>query len=208
VTARRPAAAKKKRGRGRPPGGEQVADRDAILAAAERVIARTGSSASLDEIAAEAGVTKPIVYDRIGSRAELSNALATRLSSHLLERAAHIDAPFDRDGLAMLFRITFETLADHRELFLYVTRGAADDTAERALFLASLSAQPLAKVIESWRTQQSRDQAVALPWAFGLVGMLNMAALWWLEEGDRPVGQLADELADLAWSGMGGGEAS
>ena len=43
------------RRRGRPPGGQPVADRDAILDAAERVIAREGSGASLDAVAAEAG---------------------------------------------------------------------------------------------------------------------------------------------------------
>jgi len=58
-----------------------------MLDAAERVIARDGNGASLEAIATEAGVTKPIVYARVGSRAELSNALAARLADRLIAAA-------------------------------------------------------------------------------------------------------------------------
>ena len=56
---------------------------DSILDAAERVIARDGSGASIEAIAIEAGVTKPIVYARVGARAELCEALAERLAARL-----------------------------------------------------------------------------------------------------------------------------
>jgi hypothetical protein len=34
--------------------------------------------------------------------------------------------------------------------------------------------------------------------------MLNLVALWWIEEGHPPAEQVADQLATLVWSGMGG----
>lgn len=193
------------RRRGRPPGGRPVADRDAILDAAERVIARDGAAASLDAIAAEAGITKPVVYARVGHRAELSNALAERLSERILvavgEELAH--RPLARDTLAWFFRTTLETIGAHRQLFLYVTRGSVGDTSDRALYLAGRSAAPLAELLRHWRGLQGRDTAVALPWAYAIVGMLNMVALWWIQDGEPTVAQLAEDLAALVWSGMG-----
>lgn len=191
---------------GRPPGGGHVVDRERLLDAAEIVIGRDGSGASLDAVAAQAGVTKPIVYARIGSRAALSDALASRLSERLIAAArSEIGRRrFDRDSLATFFRTTLATIAENRELFLYVTRGSSDDTAERTLYLAGRSATPLAELLRWWRQQHERDEAVALPWAYGIIGMLNLVSLWWIEEGDLPLEVLADQLAGLAWSGIDG----
>lgn len=188
---------------GRPAGGRPVVDRELLLDAAERVIARDGSGASLEAIAVEAGVTKPIVYARVGSRAELSNALAARLSGRLLDggRAA-IDGELSRRRLAALFRSNLELLDSNRELFLYVTRGTADDTPERTLYLAGRSAGALAELLADWRRRSGVDDSVALPWAYGIIGMINLVSLWWLDERDRPADVLADQLAELVWSGL------
>ena len=75
------------RGPGRPRGGQLDIGPEAILDAAERVIRRDGASASIDSVAIEAGITKPIVYARVGSRAELANALADRLASRMIAAA-------------------------------------------------------------------------------------------------------------------------
>jgi AcrR family transcriptional regulator len=180
-----------------------------MLDAAERVIAREGNGASLEAIAVEAGVTKPIVYARVGSRAELSNALAERLAERLIDaaRAEVSSSRLDRDALAAFFRGSLETIGAHRELFLYVTRGASDDMPERTLYLAGRSARPLAVLLTRWRTSRALDPAVALAWAYAIIGMLNLVSLWWLEEDEGPSATvLADQLAELAWSGLAAGD--
>jgi AcrR family transcriptional regulator len=182
-------------------------DRDAILDAAERVIARDGNGASLDAVAAEAGITKPIVYSRVGDRAELSNALAERLNARIVAAAGSATSrqSFSQATLASFFRSTLETIAHHSELFLYVTRGSADDAAERTLYLARRSAEPLTALLRRWRELDGRDAAAAEAWSYALIGMLNLVALWWIDQGQPPVGPLADHLATLAWSGIGSG---
>jgi AcrR family transcriptional regulator len=181
-----------------------VVDRDLLLDAAERVIARDGNGASLEAIALEAGVTKPIVYARVGSRAELSNALAARLAERLLAAAsAEVGSSrLDRTTLSAFFRTSLETIGAHRELFLYVTRGAGDDTPERTLYLAGQSAVPLADLLRRWRLRHGHDASVAVPWAYAIIGMLNLVSLWWIEESDRPADLLAEQLARLVWSGL------
>ena len=181
-----------------------MVDRDQLLDAAERVIARDGNGASLEAIAAEAGVTKPIVYVRIGSRAELSNALSARLSDRLVAASATDirSSQLDREAFTRLFRSTLQTIRDHRELFLYVTRGASD-TSERTLFFAGASARPLAGLLARWRARHGLADDVALAWAYAIVGMLNVVSLWWLDEADRTADELAEQLATLVWDGMG-----
>ncbi|MCU0261474.1 MAG: hypothetical protein MUE78_10675, partial [Ilumatobacteraceae bacterium] len=90
-----------------------------------------------------------------------------------------------------------------RELFLYVTRGSADDSAERTLFLARASAAPLTELLVAWRERSGASADAAVPWAYGIIGMLNLVALWWLEEGGGPAAVLADQLAALVWTGIG-----
>jgi AcrR family transcriptional regulator len=189
---------------GRPTGGLLTVDRDGVLDAAERVIVRDGGGASLDAIAVEAGVTKPVVYARVGSRASLSNALAERLADRLMAAAndAAGASALDQRGLAALFSTILQTLDTHRELFLYVTRGSGDDAPERTLYLAGRSARPLAEALAGWRRQHGDNPVVAVPWAYAIVGMLNLVALWWMEESTLPAPVVADQLAHLVWSGL------
>ncbi len=189
---------------GRPPGGQRVVDRAVVLDAAESVIRRVGAGVSLEAIAIEAGVTKPIVYARVGGRAEVSNALAERLADRIVAAATiAIDGRlFGRDMLASLIRANLVTVAEHRELFLYVTGGTSDDSPTQTLYLAERSTAGMAQQIARWRTHQGLDPAVAVPWAYAVVGMLQLVSLWWLSEDDRSAEQIADHLAELLWSGF------
>jgi AcrR family transcriptional regulator len=191
---------------GRPSGGRLAADRDRLLDAAECVIARDGSGASLEAIAAEAGVTKPTLYARIGGRAALSDALAERLAARMVEhgRAAVVQRRLDRETFRLLFASSLATIGAHRELFLFVTRGSAEDAPHRALFLAGRSAGPLADLLAGRPGAATAvDDDTAATWAYGIVGMLNLVAHRWLEHGgDLEV--LARQLADLVWAGVAG----
>lgn len=194
------------RGPGRPVGGQPTADRAALLDAAERVIARDGSGASLESIAAEAGVTKPIVYARVGARADLCDALTERFVDRMVDAArGKVDlADPSRDGVVGFFRVSLETIEENRSLFEYLSRGAGDDAADRVLRFAGRSAEPLADLLATWRTTAGADPAVALPWAYGIVGMVNMVALWWVASGEGTAEALAEQLAELTWPGLAG----
>ena len=68
-----------------------------LLEAADRVVLRDGPKASMNAIAAEAGITKPILYRHFGDKGGLYRALAKRHTDALLDalRAA-LDAPAER----------------------------------------------------------------------------------------------------------------
>jgi AcrR family transcriptional regulator len=64
-----------------------------LLDAADRVIRRSGPGVSMDEIASEAGVTKPILYRHFGDKDGLYEALAQRYVDELMHE-------LDRDSKA------------------------------------------------------------------------------------------------------------
>jgi AcrR family transcriptional regulator len=74
--------------------------REQLLDAALRLIAREGyGGASMEAVAREAGVTKPVVYDAFGGRGEMLRALLEREENRALQEGAWaIPAlPQDRD---------------------------------------------------------------------------------------------------------------
>ncbi|MBI0378905.1 helix-turn-helix transcriptional regulator, partial [Streptomyces albiflaviniger] len=58
--------------------------RKELLEAADRVVLRDGPEASMNAIAAEAGITKPILYRHFGDKGGLYRALAKRHTDALL----------------------------------------------------------------------------------------------------------------------------
>ncbi len=191
---------------GRPAQGAPIIDREQLLDAAERAIRREGAGVSIDVIAEEAGVTKPIVYARIGNRAALAEALTQRLVDRLADRIAASVARrrTDRTRLVAMIQSNLETLGDHKELFLFVTGGPADDRPRQLLHFATQSANAVAKEIAASRARDGLDPAVAVTWSYALVGLLNMVSLWWILESAEPAERVAEHLAELLWPGLSG----
>ena len=191
---------------GRPLGGQLVVDREHVLDAAERVIRRDGAGSSLEAVAVEAGVTKPIVYDRVGGRADLADALAERLADRMVlaTRTALVGETLSQTGLTRFIEANLRTVAEHRELFLYVTGGSTEQTALGRLSLAGMSTQPLAKTLAVWRSGIQQDPGVAEAWAFGIVGMLQMVSQWWITQEGLSAAEVAGQISELLWNGLPG----
>ena len=191
---------------GRPLGGQLVVDREHVLDAAERVIRRDGAGSSLEAVAVEAGVTKPIVYDRVGGRADLADALAERLADRMVlaTRTALAGETLSQTGLTRFIEANLRTVADHRELFLYVTGGSTEQTALGRLSLAERSTSPLTKTLAVWRSGIQQDPGVAEAWAFGIVGMLQMVSQWWITQEDLSAAEVAGQISELLWNGLPG----
>ncbi|CAB4545001.1 unannotated protein [freshwater metagenome] len=191
---------------GRPLGGQLVVDREHVLDAAERVIRRDGAGSSLEAVAVEAGVTKPIVYDRVGGRADLADALAERLADRMVlaTRTALAGETLSQTGLTRFIEANLRTVADHRELFLYVTGGSTEQTAIGRLSLAERSTTPLTKTLAVWRSGIQQDPGVAEAWAFGIVGMLQMVSQWWITQEGLSAAEVAGQISELLWNGLPG----
>lgn len=192
---------------GRTSGDGVIANRDTLLGAAERLIRKRGPDVSLDAIATEAGVTKPILYRGVGDRDALVNALAVRLSARMTEAVTQLveRATQPRDALYRLVAGYLGQAASERHLYLYITAGgASEDRVRQSLLLADGTAQQFAARIAAYRTARGADASVATVWAYGLIGALHFVALWWLRDEAITIDAVTEQITALLWSGVGG----
>ena len=190
---------------GRPTGAVPVTDREQLLDAAERSIARLGPSASMEAIATEAAVTKPVLYQYVGNKEALVEALAER-------QMVRINTAIDRNtrGLAQgparvrgFLAAFFDVVAANPALYQFLTAAWANETSpQRSLTFADQSALPLATVLARQRTMMGADPAVATTWAYGIVGMLHYVTLWWLREPVLTLDGIVDHVTELLWPGL------
>jgi AcrR family transcriptional regulator len=161
----------------------------------------------MEVIAAAATVTKPILYRTIGDRDALVTALAEIVIDRINDAAAVAiaKARSPRTRLRALIAAYIEVVENNRNLYLFVVAGGASvDRASQLLRLADRSALPLARQLAAQRTAAGVDPDVALTWAFGLIGTLQFATLWWLRDDHLGADQLVDHITELLWSGIGG----
>ncbi|MEV0037755.1 TetR family transcriptional regulator [Streptomyces sp. NPDC056909] len=180
-----------------------------LLEAADRVVLRDGPHASMNAIAAEAGITKPILYRHFGDKGGLYRALAKRHTDALLDalRTA-LDAPAERRRRVEATLDTYLAAIEARpQVYRFLMHPAEDtqlpeqgfDVGRHSAPLLRRLGEELAKVIEE-RVDLGPDSGqLSRVWGHGIVGMMHGAGDWWL--GERPCSreQLVRSLADLLW---------
>jgi AcrR family transcriptional regulator len=180
-----------------------------LLEAADRVVLRDGPQASMNAIAAEAGITKPILYRHFGDKGGLYAALAKRHTDALLDslRAA-LDAPADRrervEATLDTYLAAIEARPQVYRFLMHPAEGGqtADqgfDVGQHSVPLLRRMGEELAQVIEDRLDLGPGSQLLARVWGHGIVGMMYAAGDWWL--GERPCarGELVRSMADRLW---------
>ncbi|MFI6345461.1 TetR family transcriptional regulator [Streptomyces sp. NPDC050560] len=180
-----------------------------LLEAAERVVLRDGPGASMNAIAAEAGITKPILYRHFGDKSGLYAALAKRHTDGLLEalRAA-LDAPAERrqrvEATLDTYLAAIEARPQVYRFLMHPSEGSpqgdtdVDVGRQVAPLLRSLG-EDMTKVIEERIDFGPEGGRLARVWGHGIVGLMHAAGDWWLNERPCSRGELVSGLTDLLW---------
>ncbi|MFF1925388.1 TetR family transcriptional regulator [Streptomyces sp. NPDC058221] len=181
-----------------------------LLEAADRVVLRDGPGASMNAIAAEAGITKPILYRHFGDKGGLYRALAKRHTDALLiALRAALDAPADRRARVEATLDTYLAAIEARpQVYRFLMHPSDDatpspeqgfDVGRHSAPLLRRLGEELAMVIAERVDLGPDSQVMARIWGHGIVGMMHAAGDWWL--GERPCSraQLVSSLADLLW---------
>ncbi len=191
----------------RTPQGER---RDQLLLVARSIFAERGFRATtMDDIAKEAGFTKPILYQYFESKTELYreivNQTAEKLLTSLRDSVADVDSP--RAKIEVAFRVYFEMVVSETDAFriLFIHSHEGETRGDlRAVELGLVSfLEPLIAV----RIKPDHRRQLAA----GVVGIAEGAATAWLiqQEGKgwpTPAPGVAERLAQrsatLAWGGL------
>jgi AcrR family transcriptional regulator len=172
--------------------------RDDFVRAAIAAVRRHGDGASMEQIAAEAGVSKAVLYRHVRDRADLHAAVGQELAGHVRRVVA---AALDQ---AQPLRLQVHAAVDaylrliesEQALYRFVHRrlGAVADYTE-------LMGRLVAGVLEA-RLAGPVDPDTAATWGHAVVGMVHAAGDRWLESGGGHREQLSAQLAALAWGGL------
>jgi len=177
-----------------------------LLDAAERAIRRRGPDASMDEIAAEAGVTKPILYRHFGDKDGLYAALVERLLEKLYGGTDETLTETNPRLRLAAGIAAFLTAVERDPQVFYFVRRATTEQRQAAEVAGRVIAAHAARIARATRPDLERigvDPGAAEPFAHGIVGMFQFVAAWWLESKEIPRDRLVDEMTALLWEGFG-----
>jgi AcrR family transcriptional regulator len=175
-----------------------------LLDAADRVISRNGSQASMDEIASEAGISKPILYRHFGDKDGLYRALAESYVEELMTVLQAARVPGDgRANLAAGLDAFLSWIERNPERYRFLL-GAAEEPRTSAI-VAEFRRRHAANCAFATAERLRRadvDPELAEPWAHGVVGMVRSVGIWWLETRSVPRATLVEYLTTMLWEGF------
>jgi len=199
------------RPRGRPKGAPPADVRRAqLLEAAINRIRVDGSGASMDELAAAGGVTKPVLYSHFGDRAGLNAAIAETMGRRLAEEIVTAFEPerSTREQVDSAVAIFVRWVAGEPELFRYLINAEGDgDGRPNALRIVDAIAEVVTPAVAEQYRSQGWDVARAELYAHGMIGFAYLGVEYWVTRGGAE-GDWIDEaalrcaIAEFLWAGL------
>ncbi|HEY9556622.1 MAG TPA: TetR/AcrR family transcriptional regulator [Acidimicrobiales bacterium] len=183
--------------------------RGELLDAAVEAIRVAGPGATMEQLARAGGVTKPILYRHFRDRDGLITAIAERFGADLL---SSVQAPLatELEQPQRVLQSTIDAYVGFIErdphLYRFLIRHAPDRGAGLASVsaLADVIAKQVAIVIGEGLRAAGRDSGAAVPWAYGIVGLVHQAGDWWLDDQTMTRERLVGYLTSLLWDGLSG----
>jgi AcrR family transcriptional regulator len=179
--------------------------REQLLDVGRTLFAERGFEAtSIEEIAARAGVSKPVVYEHFGGKEGLYAVVVDREMQSLLVRftgALTGGSPKEMLEQAALVLLTY--IEDESDGFRVLSRDSpvASGTGTFSSLLNDIASQVeyiLAREFERLGFQSK----LAPMYAQMLVGMVALTGQWWLEVRKPRREEVAAHLVNLGWNGL------
>lgn len=185
----------------------RAARREELIEAAIAAIGEHGASAGMDQIAAAAGTSKPVVYRYFSDKDDLYRAVSQRAVGDVLASLLAVTerGPAPRELLHAGVDAYLTLLEANPELYRFVSRHPLVGDADSATDFSTVVAELLTRHLAEHLAGCGLDPAFASPWGEAVVGFINAASLWWLDHRDamtRP--QLTAYLGALLWGGVAG----
>lgn len=177
-----------------------------MVAAAMDAVREHGPGVSIAQIAAAAGITKPVLYRHFDDRADLQRAVGTASAEILMSRiwpTLAIEAEPVEHVVAIIDAF-LAGIEDEPQLWRFVVHNPAEPAAGAEIVddVRSQIAALLATIIGERLRAEGRDSGGAEAWAYGLVGMVQSAGDWWLDRRTMSRDALTNYLTTLIWGGI------
>lgn len=174
----------------------------------------------MDEIAAEAGTSKTVIYRHFGDRLGLYLAVCASVDSNILgdlqlalTHAGHGSgrAPLTGDSRAVIEAVIdsyFVQVERDPEVYRFVVRRPAVNVSHEddpVVGISDTIAAVLQPIFAEALREAGRPTSAARIWAHGLIGFVRESADRWLADPDRPPrAEVVRHMADFATYGLTG----
>ena len=175
-----------------------------LLGVARALFAERGFDAtSVEEVAARAQVSKPVVYEHFGGKEGLYAVIVDReltaISSTITASLRSSGSPsiiLERAALALLTYIE-----DSPDGFRILSAGSDRAAGTYSTLLADVAIE-VSGILASQFAAHDLDPRTAPLYAQMLVGIVAMPAQWWLENRSMSKEEVAAHMVNLAWNGL------
>jgi AcrR family transcriptional regulator len=181
--------------------------REQLILISRTLFAEKGfDGTSIEEIAATAQVSKPVVYEHFGGKEGVYAVVVDREMQKLLVMitealsATHSLIKLERAALALL-----RYIEESSEGFRILVRDshAASGTGTFASLISEIASQ-VEDVLADEFASRGYDPKLAPMYAQMLVGMVALTGQWWLDVRKPGREEVAANLVNLAWNGLRG----
>ncbi|MGV9778886.1 TetR family transcriptional regulator [Streptosporangium sp. NPDC003464] len=181
--------------------------REQLIQISRTLFAEKGfDGTSVEEIAATANVSKPVVYEHFGGKEGVYAVVVDREMQKLLAlvtealSASHALIKLERAALALLAYVE-----ENSEGFRILVRDshAASGTGTFASLINDIASQVEDVMADEFKGRGYAPELAPM-YAQMLVGMVALTGQWWLDVRKPPREEVAAHLVNLAWNGLVG----
>jgi AcrR family transcriptional regulator len=197
-----------------PPDDEEAAPRvrmsgsqrrEQLIGVGRKLFAKKGYEAvSVEEIASEAKVSKPVVYEHFGGKEGLYAVIVDREMNSLLNRIVssltgdHPRLLLEQAGLAL-----FDYIEDETDGFRILVRDSpvSRSTGSFASLIVEVAAET-DHILAAQFKQRGFNPKLSQMYSQMLVGMVALTGQWWLDVRKPGKDKVVANLVNLAWNGL------
>ena len=166
-----------------------------------------GSNVSMDEIAAEIGVSKTVLYRYFVDKNDLTTAVMMRFAQVTLipNMAAALTSNLDGYDLTReIIRVYVDTVANEPEPYRFVMANNSASKSKAVADSEAIIARMLAVMLRRRMATEGMDTGGVEPWAYHIVGGVQLATHSWMSHPRMTAEELIDYLTMLSWSALCG----
>lgn len=179
--------------------------RQQLLDVGRALFAERGFEAtSIEEIAARAKVSKPVVYEHFGGKEGLYAVVVDREMQRLLGNfSSALQGTDPRELLEQAAFVLLNYIEDETDGFRILIRDSpvASSTGTFSSLISEIANQ-VEYILEREFTSRGYESKLAGLYSQALVGMVALTGQWWLEVRTPGKHQVAAHLVNLAWNGL------
>ncbi|WP_076126825.1 TetR/AcrR family transcriptional regulator [Mycobacterium sp. IS-836] len=202
-----PAVTVKMDGRKRRWHQHKVDRRNELVDGTIEAIRRLGRFLSMDDIAAEIGVSKTVLYRYFVDKNDLTTAVMMRFTQTTLipNMTAALSSNLDGFDLTReVIRVYVDTVANEPEPYRFVMANSSASHSKVIADSERIIARMLAVLIRRRMHQAGLDTGGVEPWAYLIVGGVQLATHSWMSEPRMSRDELIDYLTMLSWNAICG----